>query len=254
MAAPIRQPIRPTGGSGIWSSGAHRDQRFAADAGLELADEPVEVGGDPGVEVRQADRLAFLGVGGEVDQPRGRQLGRRVLHVPLGDQDQLEVAPFDPIQLGAHPVEVALPLGAVGLAGEPGKLVDPVDHPVSRHLQPDGVQDGGAPVDHVHDLVAFAAGRDAAGPADQARGAQVALPAGEIGALPVAGGAAPQQHIFGAVVAGEHHHGVASDAELLQQVQQPAEVGVQLQQAVGPVALAALALELLTRDHRHMHE
>jgi anti-sigma regulatory factor (Ser/Thr protein kinase) len=43
------------------------DQWFPPNGGLELADDPVEVGGGPGVKVREADRFALLRVGGEVD-------------------------------------------------------------------------------------------------------------------------------------------------------------------------------------------
>jgi len=41
----------------------------------------------------------------------------------------------------------------------------------------------------------------------------------------------------GPFVAGEDHQGVLRDLQLLQQVEQRAEVGVQLEQAVGPIAL-----------------
>jgi hypothetical protein len=41
----------------------------------------------------------FLRVGGEVDQTSGRQLVRRVLHVFLSDQDELEVVPLHPVRL-----------------------------------------------------------------------------------------------------------------------------------------------------------
>lgn len=77
------------------------------------------------------------------------------------------------------------------------------------------------------------------GPADDAGCAEVALAAGEVGAFPVAGRAAPEQDVLGAVVAREDDQCVACDRELVEQVEQRAEVGVELEQAVGPVALGA---------------
>jgi hypothetical protein len=50
---------------------AHRDRRLAVHARLELVEDPVEVSCSPRVQVREAGRLAFLGVGGEVDQSWG---------------------------------------------------------------------------------------------------------------------------------------------------------------------------------------
>ena len=68
------------------------------------------------------------------------QLGGRVLHVPLRDQDEFEVAPLDPVHLRPHPVDVPLALRGGGLAGEPAELVNPVDDPVGRLAQPSRVQ------------------------------------------------------------------------------------------------------------------
>ena len=48
---------------------AHRYHRFTLQAGLEFADDLVEVGRRPGMQVGQADRLAFVRVGGQIDQP-----------------------------------------------------------------------------------------------------------------------------------------------------------------------------------------
>jgi hypothetical protein len=90
-------------------------------------------------------------------------------------------------------------------------------------------------------------------PSDHARRAEIALPAGEVRPLPVAGRAPPQKHLLGPVVPGENHHCVLGDPELVEQVEQRPEVGVELQQAVGPIPLSGLALELLARDHRHVH-
>jgi hypothetical protein len=91
-------------------------------------------------------------------------------------------------------------------------------------------------------------------PAHDARRAQIAFPASEIGTLPVPRRAPPQQHFLRAVVTGQDHERVAREAEFVEQIQQRPEVGVESEQAVGPIALAGLAFELHSRDHRHVHQ
>ncbi len=117
-----------------------------------------------------------------------------------------------------------------------------------------GSKERGEPVGDVHDVVADPAAGNLPGPAHDARGPQVALVTGEVGALPKTRCAAPQQHVLRAVVASEHDDRVPAHPELVNEVQQCPEVSVELNQAVGPVALAACALELLARDHRHVHQ
>src|SRR6476660_1541963 len=168
--------------------------RFSVQARLELANDPVDMSGHPGVQVRQGDWLALVRVGDQVDQAWGGQFRGRVLHVLLCDEDELEVPPLDAVDLWAHPVDIAFALRGVGSAGEPVELVDAVDDAVGGFAQPGRVQDRGEPVGGVHDVVAAPAARDVAGPADDARGAQVPFPAGEVGPLPVAGRTAPQHN------------------------------------------------------------
>ncbi len=57
---------------------AQPDQWLSLGAGLELADELVEVGGRPGVQVRQRYRLAFLRVGDQIGESGGGQAGGSV--------------------------------------------------------------------------------------------------------------------------------------------------------------------------------
>ena len=61
--------------------------------------------------------------------------------------------------------------------------------------------------------------------------------AGEVGALPISRGAPPQQHLLRAVIAGEYHQSAARKVQLVEQVEQDPEVGVEFEQAVGPVTL-----------------
>ena len=51
----------------------------------------------------------------------------------------------------------------------------------------------------------------------------------------------PGQVILGSVVAAKHDDGVVGDAEFVELVEQHAEVVVQHQQAVAPIAVGALA-------------
>lgn len=109
------------------------------------------------------------------------------------------------------------------------------------------MEDRGEPVGDVHDLVADSVLGDVPGPAHDAGGAEVALAAGEVRALPVAGRAAPEHDVLRAVITGEHDERVVRDPELVEEIEQHAEIAVELKQAVSPVALSGLALELLTR-------
>jgi hypothetical protein len=73
--------------------GRNRAGRFgyrwlALDAGLELVEEPVEVGDRPRVHVGQVQRLAFLRVGDQVDYPGRGELADGVDRVLLGDEGQ----------------------------------------------------------------------------------------------------------------------------------------------------------------------
>ena len=66
--------------------------------------------------------------------------------------------------------------------------------------------------------------------------------------LPITGRAPPKQQVVGAVVAGEDHQCVIGETKVVEQIEQGAEIGVELQQAVGPITLLGLAFEFLTRD------
>src|SRR6185437_11359463 len=65
---------------------------------------------------------------------------------------------------------------------------------------------------------------------------------------------APGLELFGAIVSGKHHDGVVVDAQLLQGIQNRAKIRVELEQAVGPVTLPRLSLELRARDRWHVHQ
>src|SRR5580704_4899579 len=66
--------------------------------------------------------------------------------------------------------------------------------------------------------------------------------------------AAPRLQLFRSVVAGEHDDRVVGNAELLKRIEHGAEIGIKLQEAVGPFALSGLPLELRPRQDREMHQ
>src|SRR5581483_7382208 len=97
------------------------------------------------------------------------------------------------------------------------------------------------------------AGLDLAGPADEERRADAAFGGGEVRTVEEAAGAATREMILGAVIAAEDDDGVLADAELIDLVEQHAEIVIEHQQAVAPFAVLALPLEFGTGDHRKVH-
>ena len=60
--------------------------------------------------------------------------------------------------------------------------------------------------------------------------------------------------ILGAIVAAHDNDGVVGDAELVELIEQHAEIVVEHQEAVAPIAIVALPFELVARDHREVHQ
>ena len=129
-----------------------------------------------------------------------------------------------------------------------GALVDAVDQAVGRRLAAGEAQQRREHVGDMDHFVALGARLDVVRPADQARRADAAFGRTEVRAVEEAAGAAAGEMILGAVVAAHHHDGVVGDAELVELVEQHAEVVVEHQQAVAPVAIVALADEFVARD------
>ena len=86
------------------------------------------------------------------------------------------------------------------------------------------------------------------------RRADAAFGRREIRTVEEAAGAAAGEMILGAVVAAHHHDGVVGNAEFVELVEQHAEVMVEHQEAVAPVAVVALADEFVARAHREVHQ
>ena len=60
--------------------------------------------------------------------------------------------------------------------------------------------------------------------------------------------------ILGAIVAAVDNNGVVGDPELVELVEQHAEVVVEHQQAIAPLAVGAFACEFIAGDHREVHQ
>ena len=87
-----------------------------------------------------------------------------------------------------------------------------------------------------------------------ARRAQRAFHAGEIGAFPETGGASIWQILFIAVVAGKNNDGVLAQAQFVQLVEEQAEITVELEQTISPIAMAASSPVFRAWLGRHMHQ
>ena len=189
----------------------------------------------------QAVAFALVRVG-EVDDAGGGEPEGWVGDIFLFDQNEFEVSPSHPEHFGPHPVDVAVAVGRGGGAGEPVELVDPVNDAVVGGRHVGGGQYCGESVGDVHDVIAADALTYVSGPAGDAWRAQVAVGAGEVGAFPITGRAPPKQQVVGAVVAGEHHQCVIGETKVVEQIEQGAEIGVELQQA-RPITLLGLAFD-----------
>ena len=96
-------------------------------------------------------------------------------------------------------------------------------------------------------------GLDDAGPADEGRHAEAAFPVGRLLALERRGAAVGPGEDFGAVVGGVDDDGVVGDAEVVELLEQLADMAVVLDHAVGIEAQARLALALLLQMREDVH-
>ena len=96
-------------------------------------------------------------------------------------------------------------------------------------------------------------GCDHAGPADQAGNAEGALPVGRLLAPEGRGAAIGPRKGFGAIVGRVNDDGVVGDAEVVEQLQQLADVAVGLHHAVRIKAEAGLALRCLLEMREDVH-
>src|SRR5882672_53134 len=166
---------------------SHRDQRILFHAGLELRDHSQNRPEYPRVGDDLSRVLARVRV--EIEEQRHAELERGRHHRVLLVEMHLEVAPLHRLQaIGAKHEDPFAPR-LVALATEQRGLIDAVDRPIVRQLRSEQRGDRREEVDRVHDLVAHAARRHLAGPADHERHANAPFPRREI--LPRHGPAQP---------------------------------------------------------------
>src|SRR6202007_1492592 len=104
----------------------------------------------------------------------------------LLDQDQLEIAPLDAIQLGPEPEGKAIPARRLLLALEEVSLIDAVDDAILRDFKPGPAEQRSEHVGDVHDLVALLPGRHMARIHHDGRRPERALHAGEVRSFEIA--------------------------------------------------------------------
>ncbi len=103
-------------------------------------------------------------------------------------------------------------------------------------------------------LVALGPRLDAARPTHQQRRANAAFRGTEIRAIEKAAGSAPHQVILGTIVAAVDNDGVVGDPELVELVEQHAEIVIEHQQAIAPLAVGAFAGEFVARKHGEVQQ
>ena len=72
--------------------------------------------------------------------------------------------------------------------------------------------------------------------------------------LPEPAGAPVQQKVLVTVVTGEHNDRILGNADFIQHVEHFAKVAVELEKAVGPIAVFTAALIILAWHHGQVHQ
>ncbi len=165
--------------------------------------------------------------------PVQEALARVLLHLALQEGQQVVAVDVDLEGLVAGLVALLELLDDVGLAGGRGQRRQHVG--VREHLVGHGSR-----LDH-------------AGPADRARHAPAALAVGVLLAAERRRAAIGPAHDLGAVVGRVHDDGVVGDAQLVELVEQLADVPVVLHHAIGIDAQPGLALRLLLQVREDVH-
>src|SRR6266852_6330087 len=192
------------GRSGSWDEidrRSGRDELFFLGAVLELPNDPLRVLHHPPAHVPLVDGLSFFRVLHEVRNAGKAQRQLRVVKVLLAFEVDLEVFPFDGMQLVLEPDHAGFSVGLFLLAQKEWALVYAVDQPISRRLAPDESQQSGEHIGYVNHLIALGSWLDSAGPADQERRANASFRRAEIRAVKKTTRSPPSQVILGAVIA-----------------------------------------------------
>src|SRR6516165_9694696 len=233
---------------------SRRDELFLLFAFLELPNDSVRVLHHPPAHVALVHGLAFFRVLHEMGDAGKAERQFRVVEVLLALEVDLEVLPFDCVQLFVEPDHARVAVRSLLLAEKERTLVDAVDDAVARRLAAGEPQQRGEHVRYVNHLVALGPRLDAARPTHQQRRANAALRRTEIRAIEKAAGSPPHQVIFGAVIAAVNNDSVVGNPQLVELVEQHTEVVVEHQQAIAPLAVVAFAREFVARGHGEVHQ
>src|ERR1700730_8146428 len=117
-----------------------RDELFSLFAFLELPDDAVRVLHHPPAHIALVHGFAFFRVLLEVRNAGKAERQFRVVEVLLALEVDLEVLPFDRVQLFVEPDHAGIPVRGLLLAEKEWSLIDPVDDAVARRLAADKSQ------------------------------------------------------------------------------------------------------------------
>src|SRR6516165_1108201 len=132
-----------------------RDKLFSLFAFLELSNDSMRMLHHPPAHVSLVDGFAFFRVLLEVRNAGKTERQFRVVEVLLALEVDLEVLPFDRVQLFVEPDHARVAVRALLLAEKERTLIGPVDDAVARRLAAGESQQRGEHVRHVNHLVAL---------------------------------------------------------------------------------------------------
>src|SRR5207245_2961125 len=95
---------------------------------------------------------------------------------------------------------------------------------------------------------------DSARPADQERRANAAFRRAEVRPIEKTSRSPPSQVILGSVIAAINNDGIVGNSKLINLIEQHAEVMVEHQQAITPIAVGAFPHEFVAREHREVQK
>src|SRR5215510_3177189 len=231
-----------------------RDEFFSFFAFLELPNNSARMLHHPPAPVPLVDGLSFFRVLHEVRNAGKTQRQFRVVKVLLALEVDLEVFPFDRVQFFVQPDHAGISVRGLLLAEKERTLVDAVDDPITRRLASSESQQSGEHISYVNHLIALGSWLDSARPADQERRANASFRRTKVRAIEETARSPPGQVILGSVIAAVNNDGIVGNPEVVELIEQHAEVMVEHQQAITPIAVGTFPHEFVARDHREVQQ
>src|SRR5262249_58754359 len=105
---------------------------------------------------------------------------------------------------------------------------------------------------YVNHLIALGSWLDSARPADQERRANASFRRTKVRAIEETARSPPGQVILGSVIAAVNNDGIVGNPKLVELIEQHAEVMVEHQQAIAPIAVGAFPHKFIAREHREV--